>query len=185
MFSFDPAADSWQSKFSKKCYLIFQTFNSEPLPLQFPPSKSQPKTQNLQMSIQRKTQCFFSCISILVVQKVQKKSLGFYFFSSFKLIFQQNYRLYLCDQDRHRKNSSCSGFSDGRFVHLCSSHSCLDSPNCPRSATLFNFAQFSNSYSSATTNLFNSFSWHSNSSSFVTHRNIGFISSIRVSMENF
>ena len=52
-----------------------------------------------------------------------------------KLIFHQNYLLYLCDQGRHRKFSSCREFFDGRFFDLWSLHQCLDCPKFPRRAT--------------------------------------------------
>ena len=54
--------------------LDLQTFNSEPPPFRFPPSKSQSKTAVVHEYSTEKS-LFFSCISILIVRKFQTEHL--------------------------------------------------------------------------------------------------------------
>ena len=64
IFSLIHVADSWQSKCTKKSIFIqindVQTFNSEPLSVRFPPSRSQSKKHHVCTSNQLKNPCFFT-----------------------------------------------------------------------------------------------------------------------------
>ena len=72
--------------------LVIQTFDSEPSPDQFPPSKSQQKTPLLWSNIQLKTFLPLFCISILIVRKFQEVLLFFIFSSIFKLVVPSHHK---------------------------------------------------------------------------------------------
>ena len=119
------ATDSWQFKFSKKCWLILfrSTFKISFLShhqFNFLHQNLNRKHGTCRQVVNQKIVVFLSCVSILIVRNFHRKLFTFGFFSTFKPIFHQNYKVYMSNQGRHSNNSNCAEVLHRRIADLCS-----------------------------------------------------------------
>ena len=127
------AADSWQSKFLKKCYLdwfrsIFKVLILSHHQFDFLHQNVNRKHNTCRQVFKLKNHCFLLFHQFSDSPKIPKKN-NLIFFIGIHTHISTKVQVLSHLSGQHRKHSSFRGFLDGKIVELWSLHQCLDSPS--------------------------------------------------------